>query len=166
MPRGRTEGSGGPHHVVPGGDLVSSERCEHCAAPLLGEEMYCTECGGVLARNVPTGMEPAAPTPVLLVYLPGRIVRQEPLLGSVVRVGRSDKSDIVIDHPRVSRQHCLFELHEGRWWVSDCRSSGGTFLNDRPVHDPQVVEGGDTCRLGRIEGECPKLVFREEPDKP
>jgi pSer/pThr/pTyr-binding forkhead associated (FHA) protein len=127
----------------------------------VGEETYCTDCGGVVTGNVPTGAEPAPRTPHVLVYLPGRIVRQQGLLGTVVRVGRSEKCDVAVDHPRVSRHHCTLELHDGVWWVSDARSSGGTFLNDRPIHDPVQLHGGDTIRLGRNEDDSPKIVFRE-----
>lgn len=136
-------------------------RCDHCAHPTEPGEKYCRHCGAVVSWNTPDP-GPLPRSAFLLVHLPGSIVRKEPLRAAATRVGRGRDADVVIDHPRVSRTHAVFEMRDGGCWVSDARSSGGTFVNDRPVHAPVLLRSGDTCRLGRLPGESVTIVYHEE----
>lgn len=43
-------------------------------------------------------------------------------------IGRSRKSDVVIDHASVSREHAeLVATEEGRYYLTDCSSANGTY---------------------------------------
>lgn len=44
-------------------------------------------------------------------------------------VGRSRACNCVIPHATVSRTHALFRYVDGRWWLRDCGSANGTYLN-------------------------------------
>jgi len=137
-------------------------RCDHCSFPVPQGAMYCDNCGAVLAWNIPTEIHRAeAPRAFLLIHLPGGIVRTVPLVGTVVRIGRSNKCDVVVDHPRVSRHHATLELVDGAFLLSDAKSSGGTFVNDLPIHAPRGLRSGDTCRLGRLPGDSVSFVYHE-----
>lgn len=47
-------------------------------------------------------------------------------------VGRAPTCDIVIDHPTVSRRHCLISFQEGQWCIRDLNSTNGlTCLDNR-----------------------------------
>lgn len=141
--------------------MTDTGRCDHCARRTLPGESYCRHCGGVLAVNAPES--PPPPTGAfLLIQIPGGVFRKEALRGAITRVGRGKDCDLVIDHPRVSRLHALFELREGACWIADAKSTGGTFVNDRPVHAPLRLRSGDTCRLGRLPGESVTIVYHEE----
>ncbi len=136
-------------------------RCEHCARPVHEGVAYCPSCGGVVAAYHETETPLRPPAAMLLIYLPGRIVSQADLTGQSARIGRSDRCEIVVDHPHVSRHHATVEYHDGAYWLSDARSTGGTLVNDRPVHEPRRLVGGDTIRLGRLAEDVPTMVYRE-----
>jgi pSer/pThr/pTyr-binding forkhead associated (FHA) protein len=92
-------------------------------------------------------------------------VRKEALRGPVVRIGRSSDCEVVIGDPRVSRIHATLELQEGSYRLADARSTGGTFLDGRPVHEAVPLRAGAIIRLGRDEEDPVTLVYHEEdPD--
>ena len=66
------------------------------------------------------------------------------------RVGRSSDNDFQIIHPTVSSAHCEFMLAEGSVTLRDLDSTNGTFVNDEPVREIQLVPG-QTVRLGDVE---------------
>ena len=47
-----------------------------------------------------------------------------------IRLGRSVSCEISIPDPALSRNQCLFELREGKVWVTDLASANGTTVND------------------------------------
>ena len=59
----------------------------------------------------------------------------------------------------MSRLHAMLELRDGKWHVSDAKSSGGTFLNDRPINGAEPLKAGDNIRLGREPVGTVTLVF-------
>ena len=83
--------------------------------------------------------------------LPGGTKKKAYLDGPVVRVGRSPDCEVVVNDPRVSRVHATLELWGGAYRIADARSTGGTFLDDQPVHEPVPLGAGATIRLGRDE---------------
>ncbi len=58
-----------------------------------------------------------------------------------VRIGRSVTSDLVVDAPRVSRNHLTVELRRTHFYLID-QSINGTWV---------TIEGGDECHLLRAE---------------
>lgn len=137
-------------------------RCDHCAEPTAPAERYCRNCGAVLSAETPSAETPLPSGAFLLIHLPGGIVRKEPLRAAVTRIGRGKECDIVVDDPRVSRLHAVIEVRAGEHYVGDARSSGGTFLNETPVHGPVLLRAGDTCRLGRVPEQAVTLVYHEK----
>ncbi len=63
-------------------------------------------------------------------------------------VGRSESADAVVPDGKVSRFHALVWREGGQAWVADLDSSNGTYLNGRPVTQPEPVGHGDTLRFG------------------
>ena len=50
-------------------------------------------------------------------------------------IGRSKRSDIVIDYPTVSRTHgVLTRYDDGSWSITDTDSSGGILVNGKKVN--------------------------------
>ncbi|MEY2466368.1 MAG: hypothetical protein QOD03_889 [Verrucomicrobiota bacterium] len=66
------------------------------------------------------------------------------------RVGRSSENDFQIVHPTISNAHCEFILADGSVMLRDLDSTNGTFVNDQPVGEIQLV-AGQTVRLGDVE---------------
>lgn len=44
-------------------------------------------------------------------------------------IGRSRASDIVVDDPAVSRNHCVLLRRASGWYICDTGSKGGTYVN-------------------------------------
>ena len=72
-------------------------------------------------------------------------------------IGRSKRSDIVIDFPTVSRTHCVLTRYDdGSWTVADSGSSGGVRVNGKrvavsPLDKQDVLEiGGINMQLQPI----------------
>ncbi len=65
-------------------------------------------------------------------------------------VGRSEGADAVVPDAKVSRFHALIWREAGQSWVADLDSSNGTYLNGRPVTEPEPVRHGDTLRFGPV----------------
>lgn len=141
------------------GPVPTTGRCDHCAAAYEPGARYCPGCGAVISWNTPTAEVPGMVPAFVLVHLPGGVVRKDALGKPLVRLGRGRDCEVRVDHPRVSRLHALVDLRGMAWHVSDAKSTGGTFLNDRPIHDPVPLRSGDTIRLGRDPGESVTMVF-------
>jgi hypothetical protein len=66
-----------------------------------------------------------------------------PLRKREVIVGRIPGNDVVLAKGNVSKRHAAILRSDGRWFVGDVGSSGGTFLNGRKVTEPVLLEPGD-----------------------
>jgi CheY-like chemotaxis protein len=62
-------------------------------------------------------------------------------------VGRSSGCECQINHPLISRRHCVFDLRDGEIWVQDLGSLNGTFLNGERVSGPRPIHDGDRLDL-------------------
>jgi predicted ATPase len=80
-----------------------------------------------------------------------------PLNRMPLTIGRESNTDIVLDDPRVSRQHARLSYRARRIWLTDLRSSNGTFVNDTQIEE-QALQPGDVISLGGLE-----LIF-EDPE--
>lgn len=78
---------------------------------------------------------------------------QEKLLkvGDTVTIGRGDNNTIVINSPKVSRNHAVIEWNGERFVVRDLRSSNGTFVNgERVTNMPYPLKHGDELMFERM----------------
>ena len=65
-------------------------------------------------------------------------------------IGRSKRSDIVIDFPTVSRTHCVLTRYDdGSWTVADSGSSGGVRVNGKRV-SVSPLDKQDVLEIGGI----------------
>jgi hypothetical protein len=67
-----------------------------------------------------------------------------PLDGVVVNIGRLPDNQLVLDDPRVSRNHAQLRAVRGRYIIFDLESTGGTFVNGQrvtqcPLHPGDVI---------------------------
>jgi hypothetical protein len=79
-----------------------------------------------------------------------------PLTQPVVNIGRRLDNHLVIDDPRVSRDHAQLRDVKGRYVIFDLESTGGTFVNDHRIHQC-VLYPGDVISLAGV-----PLVFGQE----
>lgn len=64
-------------------------------------------------------------------------------------VGRDVECDIVVDHPTVSRRHCVITFENGQWRIQDLHSTNGVnYLNNR--HTKLTLEQRLVFQLGSV----------------
>lgn len=55
-------------------------------------------------------------------------------------IGRHSDNDIVINHPSVSNRHARLN-HEDNYFLTDLRSSNGTFINGNKILHSKLADG-------------------------
>jgi pSer/pThr/pTyr-binding forkhead associated (FHA) protein len=86
----------------------------------------------------------------LLVKTPGLDITLIDLRLGISRIGRSPDADFQLSHPTVSSIHCEILLRESGVSVRDLESTNGTFINDEPTTEAELLVG-QTLRLGDVE---------------
>jgi pSer/pThr/pTyr-binding forkhead associated (FHA) protein len=92
-------------------------------------------------------------TPRLVIHIPGK-TWEVPLVGDMFTIGRDPKSDIPIEHPKVSRHHARVERRGNRFTVRDLKSTNGTWLGELRIEE-HVLQPGDSLRIGSAQ-----IVFK------
>ncbi len=82
--------------------------------------------------------------PKLIVKFEAAVIREFPMLSSVVTIGREADNDIPLDHPAISRHHARIILQGDTYFVEDLNSTNGTMVNDKKIikagiHNQDVV---------------------------
>jgi len=62
-------------------------------------------------------------------------------------LGRDWACRVVLDDPQCSRVHAIIETRDGEWWVRDCDSSNGTYVNGQRIRQARLVDGNE-LRVG------------------
>ena len=73
--------------------------------------------------------------------------RYYPLAKAIIHIGRRLENDLVIDDPRVSRNHAQLQAIEGHYVLFDLSSTGGTFVNGNRITQT-IIYPNDTISLG------------------
>ncbi len=77
-------------------------------------------------------------------------------------IGRSKRSDIVIDFPTVSRNHgVLTRYDDGSWTISDADSKDGVFVNGKRIRI-QALQPEDVICIGGVEMVLQPISQRQE----
>lgn len=87
-------------------------------------------------------------------------VKVFPLKQPVVNIGRRLDNQLVIDDPRVSRNHAQLRAIKGRFVVFDLNSTGGTFVNGQRASQT-VLYPGDVISLAGV-----ALIFGQDNPPP
>jgi hypothetical protein len=139
---------------------------------------YCQRCGALLERGeaapAPTG-EPVTATyridetgelvpvdieavtargPALVIRAGGgRVGESFPVEGERMSIGRRPDSEVFLDDVTVSRDHALLIRRGGDWYLDDCGSLNGTYVNRSRI-ESQRLEEADELQIGKY-----KLTF-------
>jgi pSer/pThr/pTyr-binding forkhead associated (FHA) protein len=66
---------------------------------------------------------------------------------SSIKIGRDNTNDVIINEPRVSRNHAIIsKLSNGGYEVKDLGSSNGTYVNGQKIIQ-QIIHPGDELRV-------------------
>lgn len=81
---------------------------------------------------------------------------------STTRIGRSADNDIVLSDDRVSALHATISRTADDWWLTDQKSTNGSFINGIPVSSQRLSEGD---RLGFGSPEMEIVFSRRSPPR-
>jgi pSer/pThr/pTyr-binding forkhead associated (FHA) protein len=87
-------------------------------------------------------------------------VKVHQLSDSVINIGRRLENQLVIDDPRVSRNHAQLRAIKGRFVLFDLNSTGGTFVNGQRTSQT-VLYPGDVISLAGV-----ALIFGQDNPPP
>jgi hypothetical protein len=87
-------------------------------------------------------------------------VKVFPLTLPVVNIGRRLDNQLIIDDPRVSRNHAQLRAIKGRFVLFDLNSTGGTFVNGQRTSQ-SVLYPGDVISLAGV-----ALIFGQDNPPP
>lgn len=87
-------------------------------------------------------------------------VKVHQLNETVVNIGRRLENNLVIDDPRVSRNHAQLRAIKGRFVLFDLNSTGGTFVNGQRTSQT-VLYPGDVISLAGV-----ALIFGQDNPPP
>ena len=77
-------------------------------------------------------------------------------------IGRSKRSDIVVDFPTVSRTHgVLTRYDDGSWTITDTDSSGGVFVNGKKI-EIRALKPDDVITIGGIDMTLQPISAKQE----
>jgi FHA domain len=151
-----------------------SVHCPECGFTNDEGANYCQRCGAFLAQSEPppgtttatykvgeTGeieevvLEDVVGSGAALVIRAGggRSGESFPLDGDRLTIGRRPDSDVFLDDVTVSRDHALLVRRGGDYYLDDCGSLNGTYVNRRRVDSHRLTDG-DELQIGKY-----KLAF-------
>lgn len=151
-----------------------AQHCPECGFANAEGANYCQRCGAFMGEGEsPTGASTAAyrigetgdfeevPLDELesrgaaLVIRSGGGRAGEMFVLDVARmtVGRRPESDVFLDDVTVSRDHAVIVRRDGRYYIDDCGSLNGTYVNRRRIESHQLSDG-DELQIGKY-----KLAF-------
>ncbi len=87
-------------------------------------------------------------------------VKVHPLKETVVNIGRRLENHLVIDDPRISRNHAQLRAIKGRFVLFDLNSTGGSFVNGQRTSQT-VLYPGDVISLAGV-----SLIFGQDNPPP
>jgi pSer/pThr/pTyr-binding forkhead associated (FHA) protein len=92
-----------------------------------------------------------------------------PIDQSVINIGRRLDNHVVIDDPRISRNHAQIRAIKDRFVVFDLNSTGGTYVNGDRINQ-SILYPGDVISLAGVTmifgQDLPPSHQRDEPTRP
>src|SRR5579884_2107840 len=78
----------------------------------------------------------------------GGAERRETFERNEINVGRVQGNDLMLPKGNVSKHHARLLLRDGRFIVTDLRSTNGTYVNGRKISQATIVREGDKIYIG------------------
>ena len=149
-----------------------AQHCPECGFANDDGANYCQRCGAFLAQSEsPPGTTTAQyklgeTGEIEEIKLPevrgatlviraggGRAGEAFPIDGDRMTVGRRPDSDIFLDDITVSRDHAILVRRGSDYYLDDCGSLNGTYVNRRRIESHRLADG-DELQVGKY-----KLTF-------
>jgi hypothetical protein len=148
--------------------------CTECGFVNDEASNYCARCGALLPHTEVAG-EPVTATyriddsgelvpvevsegsgqgPALVIRAGGgRVGESFAVAGERMSIGRRPDSEVFLDDVTVSRDHALLIRRADQWYLDDCGSLNGTYVNRSRIESQRLQEG-DELQIGKY-----KLTF-------
>ena len=140
--------------------------CPECGTSVSEGSNYCPRCGAFIGSE--TAAAPGAPKPgetgelqaigevheeqdasfLVIRSGGGRAGESFVLDGARQTIGRRPESSVFLDDITVSRDHAVLVHRAGEWWIDDCGSLNGTYVN-RDRIDSIKLSDGDEVQVGK-----------------
>lgn len=150
-----------------------AQHCPECGYANADGANYCQRCGAFVANSEPAGASTAsykigetgdfeeidwedlATRGATLVIRTGggRAGEMFPLARDRMTVGRRPDSDVFLDDVTVSRDHALIVRRGNDYYLDDCGSLNGTYVNRERIESHRLTDG-DELQVGKY-----KLAF-------
>ena len=151
-----------------------AQHCPECGFANADGANYCQRCGAFLAQSEPPqgaatatyrvgetgeleeidlGEVTARGAALVILAGGGRAGESFPLDGDRLTVGRRPDSDIFLDDVTVSRDHAIIVRRGSDFYLDDCGSLNGTYVNRRRTESHRLTDG-DELQIGKY-----KLAF-------
>jgi hypothetical protein len=78
----------------------------------------------------------------------GRAGESFPLQGERLSIGRRPDSDVFLDDVTVSRDHAILVRRAGDYYLDDCGSLNGTYVNRQRIDSHRLTDG-DEVQVGK-----------------
>jgi pSer/pThr/pTyr-binding forkhead associated (FHA) protein len=125
--------------------MSANVECPVCRTPNSPSEIYCTDCGFMLAQQ-PVEVETPPEVPSVGVLTTPDGIREFVLKPGENSVGR-ENADILLTHNSVSRKHAKIAAEDGRVTVEDLGSTNGTYVDGARIEPNTPTEVKDGCEL-------------------
>ncbi|MRG90912.1 ATPase, T2SS/T4P/T4SS family [Polyangium spumosum] len=139
---------------------------------LAGACSYCRAWPGPIPQGRPSGMIFS-----VIISEKGGAERRESFERAEINIGRVQGNELMLPKGNVSKRHARIVLRDGRFIVTDLKSTNGTYVNGRKIGQPTLVREGDKIYIGdfvlRVEagpgaqmalGRVPSGEFNAVPD--
>jgi hypothetical protein len=149
-------------------------KCPICGGETPDGSEFCGVCGSRLTTpagaDSPAGEDlHAAETMITgsvwprLLVVSGIDQGQEFKLQGRMRMGRAQDNEIILNDPKVSRHHAVFNLEADGWTITDLGSANGTFINSQRIEEPYLLQSGDRISVGEVELNYTEPVAEQPP---
>lgn len=127
--------------------MAMNVNCPVCHTPNPTSEIYCIDCGFLLASQPAhaAGLEIPSQQPCGKLVTPDG-VREFPLNPGPNTVGR-ENADILLLHNTVSRKHAIITVADDRVYVEDLGSTNGTIVAGIKIAPGEKVDLADGCEI-------------------
>ena len=109
----------------------------------------------------------------VVIHEKGGQPRRQEFSRSEVTIGRVQGNDIVLPKQNVSKRHSRIVLKNGKFVITDLKSTNGTYVNGRKISTPAVIKETDKIYIGdfvlsteMIDGESVELSAAATPPPP